>query len=126
MAGALGAVVATWATFAPCFLWIFLGGPYIERLRGNQALTTTLSAITAAVVGVILNLALTLAIQTLFDRVRFVQVLGGPVPLPSWSSLDLFAAVVATSSFVVLWRFKVNILWVIGVSALAGAVRVLA
>jgi len=125
MAGVLGALLATWATFAPCFLWIFLGGPFIERLRGNRALTHTLSAITAAVVGVILNLAVTLALQTLFEQVRFVQVLGGPVPLPAWSSFDPFAAVVAISSFIALWRFKVNILWVVGISALAGAVRVL-
>jgi chromate transporter len=125
LAGLLGALVATWATFAPCFLWIFLGGPYIERLRGNRALTTTLSAVTAAVVGVILNLALTLAIQTLFDRVRVVQVLGGPVPVPSWSSLDPFAAAVAAASFVALWRFRINVLWVVGAAAVAGAIRVI-
>jgi chromate transporter len=124
VAGCLGALVATWATFAPCFLWIFLGGPYIERLRGNRALTTTLSAVTAAVVGVILNLAVTLAIQTLFDRVRVVRLLGGPVPVPVWSTLDPFAAVVAAASFVALWRFRINVLWVVGAAAVAGVVRV--
>lgn len=57
LAGALGALITTWMTFAPCFLWIFLGAPYIEALRGNTTLTVALSAITAAVVGVVLNLA---------------------------------------------------------------------
>jgi chromate transporter len=126
LAGVLGATVATWATFAPCFLWIFLGAPYIERLRGNRALTGTLSAITAAVVGVILSLAVTFGVQALFDRVGAVEVLGGPVPVPSPPSLDPFAAIVATLSFVALWRFKLNILWVIGASALAGVVSVAA
>ncbi|MGH2677966.1 MAG: chromate efflux transporter [Actinomycetota bacterium] len=125
LAGVVGATVATWATFAPCFLWIFLGAPYIERLRDNRALTSTLSVVTAAVVGVILNLSVTFGIQTLFDRVRTVEVLGGPVPVPVLSSIDWFAAAVAVVSFVVLWRFRVNILWVIAASALAGLAMVL-
>ena len=69
-AGVLGAVVATWATFAPCFLWIFLGAPYIEGLRGNRRLAEALEAVTAAVVGVIANLAVTFAVHTLFERVQ--------------------------------------------------------
>ena len=58
LAGTLGGLLATWVTFVPCFLWIFLGAPFIEALRGNKALSGALSAITAAVVGVILNLAI--------------------------------------------------------------------
>ena len=58
LAGTLGGLLATWVTFTPCFLWIFLGAPFIEQLRGNKALSAALSAITAAVVGVILNLAI--------------------------------------------------------------------
>jgi chromate transporter len=125
VAGVLGATVTTWATFAPCFLWIFLGAPYIERLRGNRALTATLSAITAAVVGVILSLAVTFGIHTLFERVRTEELLGGTVPMPLVSSVDPFAAVVAILTFVVLWRFRVNVLWVIGASALAGMLKAL-
>jgi chromate transporter len=125
VAGMIGATVTTWATFAPCFLWIFLGAPYIERLRGNRALSSTLSAITAAVVGVVLNLAITFGIVTLFDRVRSAEVLGGPIPVPALGSLDPVAAAVAVGSFVALWRFRVGILWVIGASALVGVVRVL-
>ena len=66
LAGTLGGLLATWVTFAPCFLWIFLGAPFVEVLRGNKALSGALSAITAAVVGVILNLAVWFAIHTIF------------------------------------------------------------
>jgi chromate transporter len=121
-AGVLGAMVATWATFAPCFLWIFLGAPYIERLRGNRRMAAALETVTAAVVGVIANLALTFAIQTLFERVRFVDTVNGSIPVPIWSALDVFALVVATVSFVGLWRFRWKVLPVIGASALAGLV----
>lgn len=121
-AGIVGAAVATWATFAPCFLWIFLGAPYIEKLRGNRALGAALSAITAAVVGVILNLAVTFAIFALFDSVA--RSGAGPVefPWPDWSTVDLFAAVVATVAFVGLWRARWNVLAVVLVSALAGLI----
>ncbi len=88
LAGLLGAMVATWATFTPCFLWIFLGAPFIEELRGKTRLSSGLSAITAAVVGVVLNLALWFAINTLFNAVRYVDVFGGPVPVPVWTSVD--------------------------------------
>ena len=67
-AGVLGGLLATWVTFTPCFLWIFLGAPHIERLRDNKALSGALGAITAAVVGVILNLAVWFAMHTLFAR----------------------------------------------------------
>ncbi len=64
----LGAAITTWTTFVPCFLWIFLGAPHIERLRGNKPLGAALSAITAAVVGVILNLAVWFGLHVLFPR----------------------------------------------------------
>src|SRR4051812_31090793 len=70
LAGTLGGLLTTWVTFAPCFLWIFVGAPYIERLRGNPALAGALSAITAAVVGVILNLAVWFALHTVFGQVQ--------------------------------------------------------
>jgi chromate transporter len=124
-AGVLGAAVTTWATFAPCFLWIFLGAPYVERLRGNRTLAAALSTITAAVVGVIASLAVTFGIHVLFDQVHVATVFGGPVPVPTVSSLDVFAVVVAVAGFVALARFRVNVLWVIGASALAGLVKAL-
>ena len=122
VAGTLGAVVTVWATFAPCFLWIFLGAPYIERLRGNRALNGALSAVTAAVVGVILNLAVTFAIVALFTSVRQGLIAGMTFPAPDLASIDVFATLLAAAGFVALWRFKVNVLWVIGVSAVAGLV----
>jgi chromate transporter len=121
-AGVLGAVVATWATFVPCFLWIFLGAPYIEGLRGNRRLAEALQAVTAAVVGVIANLAVTFAVHTLFEQVREVDTFSGTVPVPVWSSVDVFPLIVALVSFVGLWRFRWKILPVIGASALAGLI----
>jgi chromate transporter len=122
VAGVLGAVVATWATFAPCFLWIFLGAPYIERLRGNRRMAAALESVTAAVVGVIANLAVTFAAHTLFDRVREVHTIGGAISAPVWSSVDLFAVVVAAVSFVGLWRFRWKMMPVIAASAFAGLI----
>lgn len=121
-AGVLGASVATWATFAPCFLWIFLGAPFIEQLRGNRSLGAALSAVTAAVVGVVANLAVTFGIVALFASVGTARVLGMTAPAPDLSSVDLFALLLAMAGFVALWRFRVNVLWVVGFSALAGLV----
>jgi chromate transporter len=121
VAGSLGAFVAVWATFAPCFLWIFLGAPYVESLRGNRRLGAALQTVTAAVVGVIANLAVTFAVTTLFDRVGTVELLGRfEVPSPVWSSIDWFATIVAAVGFVGLWRFRWKALPVIGASILAG------
>ncbi len=116
VAGIIGATVTTWATFAPCFLWIFLGAPFIERLRGRHGLNAALSAITAAVVGVILNLAVTFAAFALFDRVDTSR----GFPVPHLSSVDLFAAALAAGSFVALWRYRLNVVLVVLTSAGAG------
>ncbi len=80
----LGALLTTWVTFVPCFLFIFLGAPYVERLRGNRAVSAALTGITAAVVGVIANLAVYFALQTVFTRTRRLDA--GPVhlQLPQW------------------------------------------
>ncbi|MDP9067767.1 MAG: chromate efflux transporter [Actinomycetota bacterium] len=120
VAGTLGAVVAVWATFAPCFLWIFLGAPFIERLRGNAALNAALSGITAAVVGVILNLAVTFALAALFGSVSTARVGNARFPVPDLASVDPFAVLLAAAGFFALWRFRVNVLWVVVTSAVAG------
>jgi chromate transporter len=120
-AGILGAAVATWATFAPCFLWIFLGAPFIERLRGNLRLSAALTSITAAVVGVVLNLAVWFGIHTIFERAREVHVLGGPLPVPVWGSVDWFALLVAAVTFVGLWRYRWNVVAVVLGSAIAAS-----
>jgi chromate transporter len=117
LAGVLGSVVVTWVTFAPCFLWIFLGAPYIESLRGNKALTCALSAITAAVVGVILNLAVWFSLHTLFGVVEERRWLGLRLLSPELRTLDPAAALIAVGAFVALFRFKLGML-----PTLAGAV----
>jgi chromate transporter len=123
IAGTLGAAIAVWATFAPCFLWIFLGAPYIESLRGNRRLAAALETVTAAVVGVIANLAVTFAIAALFEEVGTARLLTRfDLPSPVWSSLDVFAAAVASVAFIGLWRLRWKVLPVIAGCAALGLV----
>ena len=126
MAGILGSAVTTWVTFAPCFLWIFLGAPYIEALRGNRSLSSALTGITAAVVGVILNLAVWFALHTLFGRVDEVHRLGVRLLVPDWGTLDPAALVLAAFAFLALFRWKIGMLKTLAASALAGLVWFLA
>ncbi|MFC0240210.1 chromate efflux transporter [Rhodopseudomonas telluris] len=105
-AGVLGGLLTTWVTFAPCFLWIFLGAPYVERLRGNTALSAALAAVTAAVVGVMLNLALWFAVHTLFREVRTLPVAGLTLDVPVLSSLNVWAALLTAAAIVAVFRFK--------------------
>ena len=124
VAGTLGGLLTTWVTFTPCFLWIFLGAPYVEALRGNRSLSAALAAITAAVVGVILNLAVWFAIHALFAKVG--EVSAGPVRLawPDWSSLNPAALVLALLSAGLLLRLRAGTLVTLTVCATAGwAVR---
>jgi chromate transporter len=120
VAGILGATVTVWATFAPCFLWIFLGAPYIERLRGNRALNAALGSVTAAVVGVIANLAVTFAIAALFSDFVQTELLSMTFPWPVWSSVDVFAVALAIAGLVGLVRFRWNVVWVVAGCGLAG------
>jgi chromate transporter len=121
-AGLLGAAVTLWATFAPCFLWVFLGAPWVERLRTNRGLRAALAAVTAAVVGVIASLALTVATGVLFDQVRTAKPFWATVPVPVVSSIDPFSVGVAIAAFIAIRSFRVNVAWV----ALAGAAAGLA
>jgi chromate transporter len=113
-AGVLGSILTTWVTFVPCFLWIFLGAPYIEYLRGHKALSTALAGITAVVVGVILNLAAWFAVQTLFGQVD--ERYWGPLRLyvPHWATIDWAALAIAVAAFVALFRFKAGMLLTLG------------
>ena len=126
LAGTLGGLLATWVTFVPCFLWIFLGAPFIERMRGNHALGGALSAITAAVVGVVLNLAVWFAIHTIFRQVQPLRA--GPihfdVPVPA--SVDPWALLIAAVAIVAMFRFKVGIFAVLGAASVAGVALYLA
>lgn len=102
--GLAGALVCLWATFAPCFLWVFAGAPYIERLDALPRLRSALAAITAAVVGVILNLALFFALHVLFDEVRLIET--GPLRLwvPDLASFDPRVVVLTLAAAMLLWR----------------------
>ena len=119
-AGVIGAGLTTWVTFVPCFLWIFLGAPYIERLQKNAALSGALTAVTAAVVGVILNLALWFGFNTLFARQ--IAVKSGPfdLSLPVLSSLDIAAAALALVAMIAMFRFKLGMIPVLGLCAIMG------
>jgi chromate transporter len=121
LAGALGGLLATWVTFVPCFLWIFLGAPYIETLRGNKGLAGALTAITAAVVGVILNLSIWFALHTLFRQTTPFRSLGLWFDMPVWSSLDIAAFALAAAAATAIFRFNIGMLWVLAGSCAAGA-----
>jgi chromate transporter len=123
LAGVVGALVAAWATFVPSFLWIFLGAPSVERLRGNARLSGALSAITAAVVGVIANLAVVFATSVLFDESSVRTPFGHEIAVPQLSSADLLAIAVAAAAFVAILRYRVNVVWVVLVAGAIGLVR---
>lgn len=108
LAGTLGGLLTTWVTFVPCFLWIFLGAPFIERLRANKALASALAAVTAAVVGVILNLALWFAVHLWFARVDERVI--GPlrIDIPDLASADPLALLLSTAALIAAFRFRLG------------------
>lgn len=111
LAATLGALITTWTTFVPCFLWILLGAPYVERLRGIKSLSSALSTVTAAVVGVILNLALWFGLHVIF---------------PPNGNVDWFALVVCAVAFIGMLRWKWDIVPVVLGSGLVGLIYTLA
>jgi len=120
VAATIGALLTTWVTFVPCFVFIFLGAPYVERLRNNTHLTAALSGVTAAVVGVIANLALYFAIHTLFADVSLRH--WGPLHLlvPEVSSFRPLALVIGVLAGVMIYRLRWSVLRTLGVCALLG------
>jgi chromate transporter len=122
LAGTLGGLLATWVTFTPCFLWIFLGAPFVETLRGNKALAGALSAITAAVCGVILNLAIWFAIHTVFRETLPVRGYGLSFDAPLPASADPWALALAAAAVLAIFRFKFGMLWTLAGCCLTGIV----
>jgi chromate transporter len=120
LAGTLGGLLTTWVTFVPCFLWIFLGAPFVERLRGHRALSAALSSITAAVVGVILNLAAWFAIHALFARVQPVPFAGGTLDVPELASVRWAALALTAAAVVAVFRYRLGMLTVLAGCAAAG------
>ncbi|MCP1765351.1 chromate efflux transporter [Bradyrhizobium japonicum] len=120
LAATLGGLLATWVTFTPCFLWIFVGAPYIERLRGNPGLAGALGAITAAVVGVILNLSIWFALHTLFRETVPVHAFPFAFDRPVPTSVDVPALVLSIAAATAIFRFKLGMLTVLAGSCAAG------
>lgn len=119
-AGLLASVVVTWVTFVPCFLWIFLGAPYMEKLNRNLSLKTALTSVTAAIVGVILNLAVWFSLNTLFGHLTERHFYGIRILIPTWSTIDLPALIIATAAFFLLFRTRAGLILTLAVSATAG------
>ena len=124
-AGLIGGLLTAWVTFVPSFLWIFLGAPYMERLRGNRNLAGALAAITAAVVGVILNLAVWLGLHVLFREVGVLDLGIAGMPWPVWPTLDPWSLGLMLVAGVALFRFHLGVPATLGVCAVLGvAIRV--
>jgi len=119
-AGIVRSLLTTWVTFVPCFLFILLGAPYVERLRGNHTISAALTGITAAVVGVIANLGLYFAIHTLFTTNRTITT--GPLhlELPDPGSARPVPLAIAAIAAVIIFRLKWSVLRVLGISAVLG------
>lgn len=120
VAGAMGGLLTVWVTFTPCFLWIFLGAPFIERLRDNKALGGALSAITAAVVGVVLNLAIWFAVHAIFHKTAHVSGFGLSFDAPLPSSVNFWALLLSAGAIAAVFRFGLGLLQVLAMSAAAG------
>lgn len=119
--GIIGSILTMWVTFVPCFYWVFLGAPYIERLRGNKRLNSALSAITAAVVGVVLNLAVWFSLHTLFGNVTTINFFGMRLQVPELATANIAACSIAILACLVTFYWKKGLAVTLAVSAAAGA-----
>lgn len=120
VAGMLGAVLTVWVTFVPCFLWIFLGAPYVETLRRNLALSGALASITACVVGVIANLAVWFGMHVLFGEVRVISGMGATLDVPVLASVNVAAVLLFAGACYAIFVSKKGMLPVLAATAAAG------
>jgi chromate transporter len=120
IAGTLSGLLATWVTFTPCFLWIFLGAPYVEVLRGNNALSAALATITAAVVGVVLNLAVWFALHVLFAELAETRWLGMKIEAPVLSSANVPSLILTLGALLAVFRFKIGMITVLATCSAIG------
>lgn len=121
VAGIAGATLAVWVTFTPCFLWIFLGAPYMEAVRANSGLSAALSGVTAAVVGVILNLSVWFGLHTIFGKVAdWHGPLGLQLPVPEFSTIDFWAAGLSLLAVAAMTRFKLGMATTLALCAVFG------
>jgi chromate transporter len=126
VAGTLGGLLTTWVTFVPCFLWIFLGAPFVETIRGNRALAAALAVITAAVVGVVLNLAVWFGLHVLFGEVREVATFGMSLEIPVFATVDPAALVLTLAAVVAVFHFRIGMIPVLAACSAAGVLYFLA
>jgi chromate transporter len=122
MAGTLAGILTTWVTFVPCFLWIFAGAPYVEALRENKALSAALATITAAVVGVVLNLAVWFALHVLFREQTPVSWGWLNVEMPVLSSINAPSLLLTLGALIAVFWFRINMIAVLATCAAAGIV----
>jgi chromate transporter len=118
--GLAGALVTLWFTFVPCFLWIFAGAPYVETVRSVRWLASALAAVTAAVVGIIANLAVWFGLHVLFGEVGAWVIGPLTLPVPELATFDWKAAAIALAAGVALIRYRVNLLYVLAAAMAAG------
>jgi chromate transporter len=122
IAGTLGGMLATWVTFTPCFLWIFLGAPYVEVLRTKRALSAALGTITAAIVGVILNLAVWFALHVLFADLSQARLVGLKIDVPVLASANIPAVILTLGAVIAVFRFKIGMITVLAACSVLGIV----
>jgi chromate transporter len=122
LAGTLGGLLATWTTFVPCFLWIGLGAPFIEKLRDHKPLNGALAGITAAIVGVILNLAIWFALHTIFRETFPVRGFGVSFDAPVLASVNPWALFLSVAAIVAIFRFKAGTIQTLAACSAAGIV----
>ncbi len=122
LGGLIGALVTLWVTFAPCFLWIFAGAPYVERLEHQPRLSGALAAITAAVVGVILNLSVWFGLHVVFSTVARFRAGVIDMALPQWASISWPALALSLIAAVALLRFRLGIMGTLALTATLGLV----
>jgi len=120
LAGVLGGLLTTWVTFVPCFLWIFLGAPYVERLRESRALSAALGAITAAIVGVILNLAVWFALHVVFREVGVFKAFGLSFVFPEVATLDPVALSLVVAALMAVFWLRMGMIILLGSASITG------
>jgi chromate transporter len=120
LGGLLGAAVTLWFTFVPCFLWIFVGAPFVEKVRNVGWLVGALAAVTAAVVGVIANLAVWFSLHVLFGQLGERQIGPFVLPVPDLAGFDWAAGAFAAAAAIALIGFRANMIAVLVAAALAG------
>lgn len=119
-AATLASILVTWVTFVPCFLWIFLGAPFVEKLRKNEPLSSALAGISAAVVGVIANLALWFSIHTLFAKTISVKILNTSFELPNILTAHYDAILLSIISLIAIFKFKLSPIQTITICSIIG------